>query len=75
MLDSNNYLYVFDNNNTYVQHSGGMGSGEHNFKNPKSLTYLKKAIGNRFDLDRIEKFLKVGPDMVKFLDKKSLFIG
>tara|TARA_B110000879_G_scaffold10219_1_gene13181 strand:+ start:699 stop:2411 length:1713 start_codon:yes stop_codon:yes gene_type:complete len=44
-------------------------TGNDNFK--KSLTYLKKAIGNQFDLDRIEKFLKVGPDMVKFLDKKS----
>ena len=44
-------------------------TGKDNFQN--SLIYLKNAIGNKFDLERIEKFLKAGPEMVKFLDKKS----
>lgn len=43
--------------------------GNDNFE--KSLTYLKKAIGNRLDIERTIKFLKIGPEMVDFFNKVS----
>ena len=43
--------------------------GNDNFE--KSLTYLKKAIGNRLDIERTRKFLKIGPEMVDFFNKVS----